>query len=139
MQYASRGIPCGSLPELLLVEVLQGGLYGSQDRVQAQVDEIDTGNRDHHAAVEDYPRIQNMIEDFEQGGFLFGALGRGQYRVLVSGHREERTRRSRGFNCKGHGDTRHSNRRVFSSSGRADKTCLSYSPYNQKVNKMGTL
>jgi len=68
-----------------------------------------------------------------------GALGWGQDRVLISGHGEERTRRSRRFNHKVTGITAILNDAFSSSSGWGDKTCLSYSPYNQKVNKMGTL
>ena len=97
--------------------------------------------------MEDNAGIQHMIQNFEQRGFLFGALGWDQDRVLVTGQGEERTpfdyaQRRLGSREIGYEVAKNKailNDRSCCSSGVVDKNCLSYSPYNQKVNKMGTL
>jgi hypothetical protein len=55
---------------VLHVPLPQGRLDGSQDHIESDIDEVDTGERNHQIPSDNDARIQNVIEDVQKRGFI---------------------------------------------------------------------
>ena len=48
------------------MQVTERGLNGGEDHIEPEINQIDACQRDHQAAANHYPSIQDVINDIEQ-------------------------------------------------------------------------